>query len=209
MNLKKGLIAAAGVAAVAVAAIAILSTFASQPAIAQETNTVVVGDLYFCDASFQGGVCETSIAVGDTVVWDFSGANAPHTTSACGASCDAPDASTLWESGTISDGSSFQFTFTEAGTYNYRCNIHPTPMRGQITVLAAQEEPTATEEPATPPADGPPDADPGPTVSAPPATGQGQGGDTSTRIPLAFAFAATGVVLLGISTANRVARRPR
>ena len=148
-----------------------LSAVTSQPTAAQETTTITVGNLWFCDASFQNGVCETTINAGDTVAWDFGGVTLSHTTTECGDSCDAPSGSPLWDSGTVSDGSTFQFTFNEPGTYSYRCNIHPGPMRGRITVLAAQEEPTATPDASPPPDDSPPP--PVVTVIAPPVTGQG------------------------------------
>jgi len=38
-----------------------------------------------------------------------------------------------FDSSGISPGESFEFTFEEAGTYSYFCNIHPT-MTGSITV---------------------------------------------------------------------------
>ena len=184
--------------AVVVTAAAPFSAVTPHPAAAQETATIAVGDLWFCDASFQNGVCETTINAGDTVAWDFSGAALPHTTTECGDSCDAPSGSPLWNSGTVSDGSTFQFTFNEPGTYSYRCNIHPGPMRGQITVLAAQEEPTTTPE-ASPPTV---------TVVAPPATGQGMKSDAGARPWTLVALAASGVALAGLGAATlRRARR--
>lgn len=39
----------------------------------------------------------------------------------------------LFDSSGISPGESFEFTFDEAGTYTYFCNIHPT-MTGSIEV---------------------------------------------------------------------------
>ena len=117
---------------------------ASRPARAQETVTIAVGDLWFCNESFEGGVCETTISQGDTVVWDFNSASLPHTSTECGASCGAPSASPLWDSGTI-EGGTFQFTFDDPGTYLYHCELHPTDMNGGIVVQEAAEEPT--EEP--------------------------------------------------------------
>ena len=38
-----------------------------------------------------------------------------------------------FESGILEQGSDFNFTFTETGTYPYRCEIHP-EMKGIITV---------------------------------------------------------------------------
>jgi plastocyanin len=39
----------------------------------------------------------------------------------------------IFDSGVMSPNSSFEFTFTQAGTYNYACAIHPS-MQGQIIV---------------------------------------------------------------------------
>jgi hypothetical protein len=109
-------------------------------------TTVLVGDIWFCAPEFQGGVCETVIDVGDTVVWDFSEAELAHTTTDCGASCDSPTASPLWDSGRIEDGSSFQRTFNQPGLYRYYCSIHPAIHRGIIAVQG-QATPTPTRTP--------------------------------------------------------------
>jgi len=103
--------------------------------------TVDVGDIWFCNPTFSNGnVCETKINQGDTVVWDFTGATIPHTTTHCGASCSSPTSSPLWDSGLISPSSpdrTFEFTFTEPGTYLYFCQVHPSAQRGRIVVNAA------------------------------------------------------------------------
>ena len=132
------------------------------------------------------------------MAWDFSGVTVTHTTTECGDSCDAPGDSPLWNSGTVSDGSTFQFTFSEPGTYSYRCNIHPSPMRGQITVLAAQEELAATPD-ASPPPD---DSSPSPAVVAPPVTGQGMQSEAGAPPWTAVALAASGVALVGLGAAT-------
>ncbi|MCH7511360.1 MAG: PQQ-dependent sugar dehydrogenase, partial [Chloroflexi bacterium] len=114
------------------------------PVEANSTVTVPVGDAWFCDETFAGGVCDTVIAVGDTISWDFGGAGLPHTTTACGADCDAPTATPLWDSGVIAGGGgTFEFTFTEPGSYLYYCEVHPFSQRGQIIVEGAQ--PPATD----------------------------------------------------------------
>src|SRR6266516_930817 len=43
------------------------------------TVTVNVGDLWFCNSSFSGSVCPTSIRTGDTVTWNWVG-SASHST---------------------------------------------------------------------------------------------------------------------------------
>ena len=116
---------------------AVLMAIPSTPAAAATTVVVPVGDFWFCDPSFQNGVCETKIQVGDTVDWDFNGSFAFHTTTDCGADCNSPTATPLWDSGALLGGS-FQFTFNQAGTYPYYCQIHPFTMQGQITVNPPQ-----------------------------------------------------------------------
>jgi hypothetical protein len=113
--------------------------------------TVPVGDIWFCNSSFQGGVCDVAIHTGDTVTWDFSGASAHHTTTECGASCDSPvpTAQALWDSGPILGSDSlntFSHTFTTPGTYLYYCRLHPDMQRGRIIVQAIGN-PTATPTP--------------------------------------------------------------
>jgi plastocyanin len=39
----------------------------------------------------------------------------------------------LFDSGPISNGATFSYTFNEAGTFNYHCNVHPS-MLGKVTV---------------------------------------------------------------------------
>ena len=196
--------------AVVTALVGAFMAVSSAPAVAQETTTVAVGDLFFCDESFQSGVCETTVTVGDTVVWNFSDAALPHTTTECGASCDNPNETPLWDSGIIDDGSSFQFTFDEAGILLYRCDIHPTQMRGQIVVEEAQVQPPDDgdgdgDDPMTPADDNGDGDEPSETdVPAPvaPATGQGPGNaGASDGLWLALAaLSVGGMALFGIGT---------
>ncbi len=149
---------------------------------AQETTTIQVDDNWFCGPSFQNGVCDTVISVGDTVAWDFSGAMAPHTTTDCGESCDTPTTTPLWDSGLITDGSTSEFTFSQAGTYRYYCEVHPTVMRGRVIVQGSGSEPTATAA-----------STPAPTATAaaamPTATAASTPVDATTPAPTATAAA--------------------
>jgi hypothetical protein len=117
-----------------------------QSALAGQTS-IQVGDIWFCDESFEDGVCETTIGVGETVVWDATGSNLPHTTTACGDSCDEPTDTPLWDSGLLVEGETFEQTFNEPGTYLYFCQVHPTLQRGIVIVQGA--EPSVTPEPPT------------------------------------------------------------
>jgi hypothetical protein len=68
---------------------------------------------------------DVTINVGDTVMWTNNDPFAHTTTSDSG----------VWDSGSLSSGATFSFTFTTAGSFPYHCTIHPT-MIGTITVLA-------------------------------------------------------------------------
>ena len=109
---------------------------------AQTTTIIQARDFWFCDSSFQYGVCETAVEVGDTVEWQWRGL---HTTTECAGDLTTCPGPHLWDS-PIQISGSFSFTFDTPGTYVYRCQIHPGSMRGQITVLA-QPAPTPTPAP--------------------------------------------------------------
>jgi predicted secreted protein with PEFG-CTERM motif len=48
---------------------------------------------------------------------------------------------TVFDSGLVKAGGDFKFTFTDAGTYNYFCQVHPW-MTGMVTVGAASTTPS-------------------------------------------------------------------
>ena len=116
---------------------------------AQETVSVAVGDFFFCDPSLGPGTCQTVVSVGDTVTWEYRTGSEGHTVTDCGESCDAPTGTPLWDSGGLSPGQSFSYTFSAPGTYLYLCRFHPDAMRAVVLVEAP---PTAapTEPPAAP-----------------------------------------------------------
>jgi plastocyanin len=113
-----------------------------------------------------------TIQVGDTVTWTNLD-SAPHTsTSATG----------VWNSGTLTKNQSFSFTFTQAGTYAYLCNIHtsmtgsiivqePTPTNTPTNTQTDTPTPTATDTPTATPTDTPLPTDtatPTPTITETP-----------------------------------------
>ncbi|MBI4571094.1 MAG: hypothetical protein HY723_04030 [Chloroflexi bacterium] len=183
----------------AVAAGALL--LGARPTAAQETVTIAVGDTWFCDASYQAGVCEIAIDAGDTVVWDFSGATLPHTTTACGETCDTPTGSPLWNSGIISGGGTFSYTFSQAGIYPYFCQIHPF-QRGRIDVHEGARPTTPTLVVISPPVDyaGTPPPTPGPglpDVGGGPQAGGGWGWLAGVALTASAALALAAAGLLG------------
>ena len=62
-----------------------------------------------------------SISVGDTVVWNNVD-TAAHTVTS-GNPSDGPDG--VFDSSLVMAGKSFEFTFNEAGSYEYFCMVHP------------------------------------------------------------------------------------
>lgn len=148
------LLALAGLSLVVLAGISLSGGSDTQ---AQSTTIIEVGDLWFCDPSFQGGVCETNVQEGDTVQWQWVGSQ-PHTTTECAGDLNACPTPHLWDSEVQTIGT-FSFTFEAAGTFVYRCQVHPNEMRGQITVLPAGPSPSPQPSPQ-------PSSEPSPSPSA-------------------------------------------
>jgi plastocyanin len=82
--------------------------------------------------SFQPGT--VTVQVGDTVTWTNNDATA-HTAT----NTDDP---ALFD-GEMAPGESFSFTFTEAGSFDYICELHPA-MQGTVVVEAAASSPGAS-----------------------------------------------------------------
>ncbi len=75
---------------------------------------------------------ELEVTVGATVEWINQEEAVPHTVTS-----GSPGYPTgVFDSGRLSPGDSFRFTFKQPGTYEYFCNIHPR-MRGRIIVKPA------------------------------------------------------------------------
>ena len=90
-------------------------------AAADEASAPVEGDaITISDFAFSG-VAEVAVGTTVTVTNDDG---SPHTWTAVDGTFD---------SGGLGQGESFEFTFTEAGTYEYFCSIHPS-MTGTIVV---------------------------------------------------------------------------
>ena len=88
-------------------------------------STQVVMIITNSDGSYSFSPAKLTIKIGTTLIWkDVS--SAPHTVTS--------DDGTTFDSGTVSVGSSFRFTFKTAGSFSYHCNIHPY-MRATIVVV--------------------------------------------------------------------------
>jgi hypothetical protein len=67
------------------------------------------------------------VPAGTKVTWTHAGA-APHTVTSD---------TKLFDSGRLSQGQTFSFTFDTPGTYAYKCDVHPARMTGTVVVQAA------------------------------------------------------------------------
>jgi len=120
------------------------------------------------------GPSAMTVVAGTTVTWTNT-SDAPHTvTSDTGAFGSNP----------VAPSTSFRFTFSKAGTFNYHCSIHPY-MHGAITVTAASVTGHATV--AAPPA---------PVPGSMPATGAG---GTALQTSGSGLAALLGLLILGVS----------
>lgn len=191
-------LAALGIAAFALAAVS-FGTGAQA-----KTVEIEAGNLYFCDASKEGQVCETAgVVAGDTVTWRV--ASGSHQVVQC---TDATFASCTggFDLGSFSTGQTKSQTFNAAGDVFYRCAFHPSDMKGKI-VVAAAATPTPTRAPT---------ADPSQTAAASttvtpaaiPATGgppdDGSGGSSAWEYVL---LGAGSVFMMGAAAAFVIARR--
>lgn len=66
--------------------------------------------------NFQFSPASIPIALGDTVTWTNNSGGTQHTTTSD---------TLLWDSGAISNGASFSFTFNSYGRFPFHCSIHP------------------------------------------------------------------------------------
>lgn len=180
----------------------------------QTTVSVDVGDRYFCNSSFMGGICETNISVGDTVTWAWVVASI-HTVTSCDTGFVNCTPAGEFYSNILGNGATFSHTFNAAGSFDYRCDLHSTEMRGRVVVAAAQATPTASASPAAPAQSGAagPIVSGAPTVSQTGAavaipSGGGAPAEGGPSWPLVVAIAG-GVLLIASAGAGIALRRGR
>lgn len=83
------------------------------------TNKII--DISMKNAAYNPKSVE--ISVGDTVKWTNMD------------SIDHGVEGSIFKSGVMSPGQSYEFQFTTPGVYNYKCPLHPADMTGTITVV--------------------------------------------------------------------------
>jgi plastocyanin len=136
---RRSILVALG-ALTAIAAIAVTALHLQQDTVvAQPAAAVSIKDFAFNPATI-------TVATGTTVRWSHDDA-APHTVTS-----GAPDASNKGEdfdSGRLTNGGMFAFTFTQEGTFPYFCEIHPR-MIGMVEVTAGAVSPPSGGTPGAP-----------------------------------------------------------
>lgn len=103
-----------------------------EEAAAQPASAVSIVDFAFNPAT-------VTVPVGGRVTWTNTGQR-PHTTTSTGG---------VWNSGQLTSGQSFSFTFNQPGSFAYQCTIHP-QMRGTVNVQGAVGGPGPAAQPAAP-----------------------------------------------------------
>lgn len=116
-----------GLAGVVLAAFAVL-TFAVGTAVAAENHQIPIAKYAYMPATM-------TVRVGDVVTWTNQD-EAQHDV-----------AGGTFRSPMLAKGQSWSFTFTQPGTFDYICSVHP-DMRAQIVVVA--QETTAAPPPPVP-----------------------------------------------------------
>lgn len=180
---------------------------------AESTENIELGNLYFCDPSYQGSVCETTVTAGDTVVW--SNVGGLHTVTECNVDFTVCPLEGGFNSDVFSEGESFSLAFDTPGTYTYWCSIHPVDMLGRIIVQAPT--PTPMPEPTAEPTPSPTGQTPSPTpdTTPTPAGVPNLGGPpvpveplgpVQPTLPLAVAISGIVVMVLGAAALIRLTR---
>ena len=154
---------------------------------AQATRTEYIQDFYFSPAPI-------TVEPGTTVTWVNQG-QAPHTVTHTGGAFD---------SGTLQPGESYSYTFNQAGTYAYYCQIHP-DMTGTIVVSGGGAAYFAGSATASPTATASPAATASPTATASASALAATGG--ASVVPALILAAALAVVVCGLAALKIVLRR--
>lgn len=115
----------------------VVAALLTNPPKTQGAITIVtVGEFFFSPEP-------VTVAVGDTVQWDFIG-SIDHTTTGIG--------DEFWNSGLVAPGGSFSTKFTSPGTFSYICAVPGHEQLGMIgTVVVTAPPPTPTSTPTPTP----------------------------------------------------------
>lgn len=92
---------------------------------ARSSSTTAAGGAAVTLKNIQFNPANVAVKVGDKVTWTWADGQIPHTVTA--------DDKTF-DSGSPTATGTFQYTFTKAGSYAYRCIVHPDTMKGTVVV---------------------------------------------------------------------------
>ena len=175
---------------------------------------VVAASVPVAAVNYEFNPSSITISVGDTVVWTMSGDGHTVRSGTVGADNIGHPSDGPLDSGFKGPGESYSFTFAEAGTYQYFCEIHPEQMTGTVTVVAApasESPPSAIASASsagtlTPPATGGAPSGTVTPAATPFSSGNGQS-PTSNVTPLVIGAIVAAIALVGLILA--LARRRR
>jgi plastocyanin len=98
------------------------------PADPTELTVTVSNNFFTSDENDNSNPAVDTLAVNGTVTWDWNATAASHSVESVGTP-------SFTSSNVLAGGdASFVVQFTQPGTYNYRCSLHPTIMTGRILV---------------------------------------------------------------------------
>jgi plastocyanin len=112
----------------------LLTVVMAGSALAATTNVDIVNFAY--------SPATVTVKLGDTIHWTNTTPTTSHTSTSDTTNPDGSAGVHWWSSGTILHGATFDFLFTAAGAFTYHCTIHPTLMKGTISV-APKVKPTS------------------------------------------------------------------
>jgi plastocyanin len=166
-----------------VGSVVALITLVAPPPTRAAQHAVQIADSAFSPATM-------TITVGDTVTWTNADGR-PHTvTSNDGA----------FDSGNLDEGQEFSLTFSEPGTYTYRCNYHDEMQATIVVQAASQPAPASGSETTSGATDAPAAGSGGTLAEASHAAGTHDAGqpDTALDVPASIAWLPPLLIGLGL-----------
>jgi plastocyanin len=114
----------------------VLTVVLAGSALAATTNVAI--------ANFSFTPSAAKIKLGDTVHWTNTAPTTSHTTTSDTTNPDGSPGVHWWDSGVLSSNQTFDWLYTAAGSFTYHCSIHPTLMKGTVSVPVKVKPPSGT-----------------------------------------------------------------
>jgi glucose/arabinose dehydrogenase len=116
-------------------------------------TSVPAGSNWYCDESYEDGVCDTTVTVGETVEWEM--VQGVHTVTECEDTFTVCPPTGGFDSGILNNGQTYSHTFDEVDIVEYLCTLHEQQMRGRVIVNPATASPSQTATPSASPTPSP------------------------------------------------------